>query len=53
MTNAVRDEDIALILSQQEESAAQVCQRLVERALTAGGKDDVTVIVARYGFPSS
>ncbi len=58
MTDLVRDEDIAACLAskssreqQGDESSAQVCQRLVDRALGTGGKDNVTVIVARYGFP--
>ncbi len=59
MTDLVPDEDIAACLASRpsrdgsEESSAQVCQRLVDRALGTGGKDNVTVIVARYGFPST
>jgi hypothetical protein len=33
--------------------SAQICQRLVDRALGTGGKDNVTVMVARYGFSST
>jgi protein phosphatase len=58
MTDLVRDEDVSACLAgkvereeYREESSAQVCQRLVDRALDAGGKDNVTVIVARYRFP--
>jgi protein phosphatase len=59
MTDLVHDEDIAACLASKakreggEESSAQVCQRLVDRALGTGGKDNVTVIVARYAFPST
>jgi serine/threonine protein phosphatase PrpC len=59
MTDLVRDEAIAACLARQanrkqqgEEDSAQVCQRLVQQALATGGKDNVTVIVARYGFPA-
>ena len=33
------------------EAAQTMCERLVKRALEAGGKDNVTVVVARYRFP--
>jgi PPM family protein phosphatase len=52
MTNLVRDEEIVSTLAQTGESSAPLCQRLVEQALDKGGKDNVTVIVARYRFPS-
>ena len=29
----------------------EVCRELVDLALTAGGKDNVTVVFARYRFP--
>jgi protein phosphatase len=33
-------------------SANEACQSLVEQALKNGGKDNVTVVLARYRFPS-
>jgi protein phosphatase len=33
--------------------AAGVCRRLVDLALEAGGKDNVTVVLARYRFPKT
>jgi PPM family protein phosphatase len=35
----------------QAPTAAQACQTLVDAALSAGGKDNVTVVVARYQMP--
>jgi protein phosphatase len=59
MTDLVRDEEIAASLAETpsgaksgKETSEQVCQRLVQKALSTGGKDNVTVIVARYGFPA-
>jgi protein phosphatase len=58
MTDLVRDEDLAACLAGEEtgepcgESSAQICQRLVDRALSSGGKDNVTVIVAQYRLPA-
>jgi protein phosphatase len=43
----VPDARIQEILASNQ-PAAQACQRLVDAALQAGGKDNVTVIVARY-----
>jgi serine/threonine protein phosphatase PrpC len=50
LTEMVEEERIALVLGRGE-PAETVCQCLVEEALQAGGKDNVTVVVARYGFP--
>ena len=52
VTEMVKDEIIAGILDRSE-TAEQACQGLVEQALEAGGRDNVTVIVARYRFPVS
>jgi protein phosphatase len=51
LTEMVSNEQIAAILASGETSET-TCQRLVDRALTAGGKDNVTVVVARYEIPS-
>jgi PPM family protein phosphatase len=50
LTDMVKDDRIAEIL-RGAQTAEQACQSLVEAALQAGGKDNVTVVVARYGFP--
>jgi protein phosphatase len=50
LTDMVPDEQIARILGQQL-PAAMACQQLVDQALTNGGKDNVTVVVAWYRFP--
>jgi serine/threonine protein phosphatase PrpC len=46
----VNDSGIAEILDRGE-TAEKTCQALVDAALKAGGKDNVTVIVARYDTP--
>jgi protein phosphatase len=57
LTDLVPDEEIAECLAHRpngqkdKASSAQICQQLVQQALRAGGKDNVTVIVARYVFP--
>jgi protein phosphatase len=50
LTEMVPDAAIGQVL-QQTGTAQNVCQTLIDRALAAGGKDNVTVIVARYRFP--
>jgi protein phosphatase len=52
LTEMVADEKIAATLLTGQ-AAAPLCQQLVDQALQAGGKDNVTVIVARYATPSS
>jgi len=47
LTQVVRDEEIVGLLK-EEPSAEQSCHRLVEAANTAGGPDNVSVIVARF-----
>jgi serine/threonine protein phosphatase PrpC len=46
----VADEDIAAILT-RELTSQSACQALVDQALQNGGKDNVTVLLARYGIP--
>jgi serine/threonine protein phosphatase PrpC len=50
LTDMVKEERIAELLGQAE-SADQACRQLIDAALEAGGKDNVTVIVARYRLP--
>jgi len=50
LTEMVPDETIAQVLAAKEPAQA-VCRRLVDLALEAGGKDNVTVVVARYTIP--
>jgi serine/threonine protein phosphatase PrpC len=47
LTDMVGDDAIAGILDRPGPSEP-VCQALVDRALEAGGKDNVTVVLARY-----
>jgi protein phosphatase len=50
LTEMVDEPSIAAIL-QREGSANAACQALVAAALANGGKDNVTVALARYRFP--
>jgi protein phosphatase len=50
LTEMVPHQEIGDILGAAE-SAEAACRRLVDRALEAGGKDNVTVAVARYRLP--
>ena len=50
LTEMVESQVIAEVLGSGE-AAQTTCQRLVDRALEAGGKDNVTVVVARYRLP--
>jgi protein phosphatase len=52
LTDMVKDEGIAHVLAGGD-PAEVVCRRLVEAALAAGGKDNVTAVVARYAFPAA
>lgn len=47
LTRHVADEEIAAVL-RGSPSAAAACETLVQKALDGGGKDNVTVIVARW-----
>jgi len=50
LTEMVTDAKISAVLEKQE-SAADVCRTLVDLALEAGGKDNVTVLLGRYRIP--
>jgi serine/threonine protein phosphatase PrpC len=47
LTRGVSDEQIAATLASERDPKA-TCERLVAQALDAGGRDNVTVLVARY-----
>ncbi|HKA01016.1 MAG TPA: protein phosphatase 2C domain-containing protein [Candidatus Solibacter sp.] len=49
LTDMVDEKLIAKILASGE-PAKQICERLVDEALRAGGKDNVTTVFARYSF---
>jgi PPM family protein phosphatase len=51
LTDMVPDRDITEILRQTERSD-DACSALVQRALDAGGRDNVTVVLARYAIPA-
>ena len=48
LTDCVEDETIATTLASGEPN--DICQRLVQLALDGGGRDNITVIVATFGF---
>jgi protein phosphatase len=50
LTDLVDDATITSVLNETTRSD-DACERLVQRALDAGGKDNVTVIVAAYRLP--
>ncbi len=50
LTDMVDDVDIELILNSAR-SAKSACRNLVDLALKNGGRDNVTVVVARYSIP--
>ena len=47
LTDMLDDEQIAAILAAEGEPE-EACQRLVEEANAAGGRDNITCIVARF-----
>jgi serine/threonine protein phosphatase PrpC len=51
LTDMVQQPTIAAILGDAKTSA-EACQRLVDAALENGGRDNVTVVLARYRLPS-
>jgi PPM family protein phosphatase len=52
LTDMVSAKTITGILA-LEETSESTCRRLVDQALRAGGKDNVTVVVGRYRFASA
>jgi serine/threonine protein phosphatase PrpC len=50
LTDMVEDGEIADIL-RRETRSEEACRLLVDRALANGGKDNVTVVLARYSMP--
>ena len=49
LTGMVKEDDIPALVAGKEPQAA--ADALVDAALLAGGKDNVTVALARYHFP--
>jgi len=49
LTGPVGDDQIAQVLAEADDPET-ACRRLVDRALNAGGRDNVTVLAARYGI---
>jgi PPM family protein phosphatase len=52
LTDMVPEDVIARELAAPGRASA-ICRRLVDLALEAGGKDNVTVVLARYRFPTT
>lgn len=50
LTDLVTDDEIGQLLSRNDDAQA-ACQTLVDLALERGGKDNVTVVLARYEIP--
>jgi protein phosphatase len=50
LTEMVDEEEIAMVLMRGL-SAQDTCQALVDLALEHGGKDNVTVLLAKYEIP--
>jgi protein phosphatase len=48
----VEEAGIASVLASSE-SSGEACRRLVDIALENGGKDNITVVLARYSIPES
>lgn len=48
LTEMVPEPDIARVLSEPDTTSATACNRLIQLALDAGGKDNVTVVLGRY-----
>jgi len=49
LTEMVADNDIAAVLADANSSQA-ACEALIDLALAGGGKDNITVVLARYRF---
>ncbi len=52
LTDMVDDKSITEVLRQRD-APADACQELVDRALAAGGRDNITVVLAQYSFAST
>ncbi|HKO98742.1 MAG TPA: protein phosphatase 2C domain-containing protein [Pyrinomonadaceae bacterium] len=52
LTDMVSNDVIAAVLLDSKSSEA-ACQKLVTLALANGGKDNITVVLARYSFPQA
>ena len=52
LTEMVPDPEISAVLNNSGK-AEQHCQALLNKALDAGGKDNITVVVAHYSLPSA
>lgn len=50
LSEMIADDSIASVLSDSHSSAA-ACQSLIDLALASGGRDNITVVLARYSFP--
>jgi protein phosphatase len=50
LTDMVPDPQIAEVL-RDAQTPGEACQALVQRALERGGKDNITVVLARYSIP--
>ncbi len=50
LTDMVKDADITNVL-RDIESPQEACEKLLNLALDAGGKDNITITMARYAFP--
>ena len=51
LTDMVADVDIETIMNSSR-SAESACRNLIDRAVSNGGRDNVTVIIARYSVPA-
>jgi PPM family protein phosphatase len=51
LTEMISEDTLSKVLAEGD-PAAKTCQRLVDLALEAGGKDNVTVIIAGYRIPA-
>jgi protein phosphatase len=52
LTDMLDDAHIAGVLDREADSD-EACRQLVESALDNGGKDNITVVLARYGIPAT
>jgi protein phosphatase len=52
LTDMIDDAGIAAVLAGETRSS-EACRLLVERALANGGRDNVTVVLARYSMPAT